>query len=136
MSFTSQGRDIAVRTNPKSGKLRRIWDTDGPNNGNPQFDDTANHAVYLCVFCHRGKYWADTAGTFGSLVYTLPTDPKAVPAKFVAYANDGLAPLVTAGLIVGPKAYATRTVDRMDCLVQYQTPDKRPQQIRPTLPVT
>lgn len=136
MAFTSPGRDIAVRTNPVTGKLRRVWDTTGPNAGNPRFDDTSAHAVYLSVFCRRGQYWADTTGTFGSLVWSLMSDPKATPAKFVAYAADGLAPLVTAGAIANPQAYATRTFDRMDALVTYSTPDGRPQAVRPSLPIT
>lgn len=136
MAFTSPGRDIAVRTNPATGKLRRQWDKSGPNAGNPRFDDTSAHAVYLSVFCRRAQYWADTTGTFGSLVYTLFNDPKATPAKFVAYASDGLAPLVTAGLIAAPQAYAERTFDRMNTLVEYRTPDGKSQAVRPSLPIT
>lgn len=135
MAFTSLGRDIAVRSNPITGKLRRVWDTTGPNKGNPRFDDTENHAVYLSIFAHRGAWWADTIGTFGSLVYTLLNDPKATPTKFVTYANDGLAPLVTAGRITNPKVYAERTFDRLNGLVQYQTLDGKPQEVRPSLPV-
>ena len=104
--------------------------------GNPRFDDTAEHAVYISVFAQRGAWWADTSGTFGSLVYTLFSDPKATPAKFVSYASDALAPLVTAGTIANPQAFAERSIDQMRTLVQYQTPDGKPQAVRPSLPIT
>lgn len=134
MAFTSTGRDIAVQSNPATGKLRRVWDTTGSNKGNPRFDDTSAHTVYLAVFCRRGQYWADAAGSFGSLVYTLISDPKATPKSFVSFATDGLARLVTAGLISAPRAYATRTFDTLDALVEYQTPGGAAQAIRPVLP--
>lgn len=136
MAFTSPGRDIAVTVNPNTGKLRRVWDTSGPNKGNPRFDDTAEHAVFVSVFAQRGAWWADTTGTFGSFVMTLLNDQKATPAKFVSYARDGVAPLVTAGRIADPQVYATRTFDRMDALLTYKTPDGKTQQIRPSLPIT
>lgn len=136
MAFTSTGRDIAVTVNANTGKLRRVWDTSGPNKGNPRFDDTAEHAVYISVFSQRGAWWADTTGTFGSLVFTLFNDAKATPQKFVNYAEDGLAPLVTAGRIAEVKAFATRSFDRLDGLVTYKTPDGKPQQARPSLPIT
>lgn len=136
MAFTSTGRDIAVRINPLTGKLRRVFDTSGSNKGNPRFDDSEAHAVYLSVFAQRGAWWADPTGTFGSLVYTLFSDAKATPAKFVSYAQDGLEPLVTAGRIADVKVYATRTFDRMDGTVLYKTPDGKPQEVRPSLPIT
>lgn len=136
MAFTSTGRDIAVKVNPLTGKLRRVWDTSGPNKGNPRFDDSEEHAVYVSVFCRRGAWWADSTGTFGSLMYTLFGDAKATPAKFVSYAQDALDPLVVAGRIADPKAYATRSFDRMDGLVTYRTPDGKPQEVRPSLPIT
>lgn len=136
MAFTSTGRDIAVRVNPLTGKLRRVWDTSGSNKGNPRFDDTEAHAVYVSVFCQRGAWWADSTGTFGSLVHTLFSDAKATPQKFVSYAEDALAPLVTAGRIADPKAYAERSFDRLDGTVTYRTPDGKPQVARPSLPLT
>lgn len=136
MAFTSNGRDMAVRINPLTGKLRRIWDTSGPNKGNPRFDNSEAHAVYVSVFCQRGAWWADATGTFGSLVYTLFSDAKATPQKFVSYAQDGLDPLVTAGRITEAEAYATRAYDRMDGTVTYRTPDGKEQEARPSLPLT
>lgn len=136
MALTSQGSDIAVSVSPRSGKMRRIWDTTGSNSGNPRFDSTQAHAVWLSVFCLRNAYWADVTGTFGSLVATLRQDPKATPAKFVSYAQDGLASLVTQARIKNVQVFATREFDRMDCEVDYQTPDGRLQVIRPSLPLT
>ena len=34
------------------------------------------------------------------------------------------------------KAFATRSFDRMDGLITYKTPDGKPQQARPSLPIT
>lgn len=134
MAFVPAGDDIAVRVGA-SGRLRRIWDTTGPNKGNPRFDTTKEHAVWISVFARRGQYWADQTGTFGSLVYTLPQDPKATPQKFVSYAEDGVAPLVALSRIQNPKAYATRTFDRLSGVLEYQTADGKPQAIRPSLPI-
>jgi phage gp46-like protein len=136
MALTSQGSDIAVTVSPTSGKLRRVWDTTGPNAGNPRFDNTQAHAVWCSVFCLRNAYWGDTAGTFGSLVATLRQDPKATPAKFVGYAEDGLAPLVQQSRISNVQVFATRDFDRMDCEVDYQTPDAGQQTVRASLPIT
>lgn len=136
MALTSQGSDIAVKVSPTSGRLRRVWDMTGPNAGNPRFDNTQEHAVWLSVFCLRNAYWADTTGTFGSLVATLRQDPKATPVKFVSYAKDGLAALVIGSRISNVQAFATRTFDRMDCEVDYQTPDGGQQVIRASLPIT
>ena len=137
MAFVPGGSDIAVKINPLNRKLRRIWDTTGPNKGNPRFDSTQEHAVYISIFARRNQYWADTTGTFGSLVYTLLQDLKATPAKFVSYATDGLAPLVIAGKIAAnPAIFAEREFDRMNTLVQYKTQDGRPQEARPSLPIT
>jgi phage gp46-like protein len=136
MALTSQGSDIAVAVSPRSGRLRRIWDTSGTNKGNPRFDNTREHAVWVSVFCLRNAYWADSTGTFGSLVPTLRQDPKATPAQFVSYAEDGLQPLVSQSRIFGVQVFATRSFDRMDCEVDYQTPDGGQQVIRPSLPIT
>lgn len=135
MAFVPAGDDIAVRVGVR-GRLRRIWDTSGPNKGNPRFDTTKEHAVWISVFAQRGQYWADTTGTFGSLIYTLPQDPKATPQKFVSYAQDGVAPLVTASRIQNPQAFATRTFDRLNGVLEYQTVDGKPQTVRPSLPIT
>ena len=136
MSFVPGGDDIAVRVDPISGRLRRIWDTSGANKGNPRFDSSKENSVWISVWSRRNQYWADTTGTFGSLVYTLLQDPRATPQKFVSYAQDGLQPLVTASRIVNPQAFATRTLDRLNGVVEYQTPEGRDRAVRPSLPIT
>lgn len=137
MAFTSQGTDIAVTTNPATGKLRRVWDTTGSNKGNPRFDSTEAHAVYISVFCRRAQYWGDPTGTLGSLAYTVFSNPKITPAALVSYVNDGLSPLVR-GIpqrIVNPQVFAQRMLDVMNLTVTYQTPDGEQQTVTSSLRV-
>jgi phage gp46-like protein len=135
----SDGLDIAVRVNPRTGKLRRVWDTAGPNKGNPRFDDDRHHAVWSQLFTRQGEYFADESGTHGSLLHTVSEGAAAqTPDRAAGYAEQSLAVLVQRGVIMpAPRVSATApSPSRLDLYVTFRAPNvDRDQTVAAPLPL-
>lgn len=121
MSFTAQGKDLALTTrNAATGKFDLTWDA----SGNPAFDDTEAHAVLSLLYEHRGQWWADTAGTRGSRLYQLRNIRRSTPSQAESYASEALQPLVDARRILDVAPKARVQSGRVTLSVPWKTPGK------------
>ena len=99
MSFRPAGTDIAVITNAE-GWPDIVFDTTGPNKGNPRYDNTRAHALFSRIFRKKGRYYWDRTGQSGTLLHTVKDDRQAAAARIQSAVEDGADQIKARRLIV------------------------------------
>lgn len=126
--------DVAFKPNPRTGRLDVV-----SVGGAPVVDNSRYHKVMSRLAAHRGKWWADTTGTFGSRLHEVQNLRRRTPSDLEAFAREALAPLVAAGEILPPKGatqiavqveYFNRAVGSARIFVGWSIPGGDDQQAR------
>lgn len=136
MALTSVGPDIKLKR-LAGGKFDFDVSTSGTNKGNPLMDSSRAHSVVQTIFARKrgrapgdkmpsGGYYWDTAGTRGTLLWTVTQDRQSTRSQLIAAAQDGLAQLVDQRLIAGfeqPEAQRLGLgLGRWFLTIQWRTP--------------
>jgi len=124
----SQGDDVALVRDANTGGHNLSWD----DSGDVVFDNTEQHAVMSCLVEERARWWADTAGTHGSQLYTLRTLTRGTPSLAEAYANEGAQTLIDQQIISGFTAEAQANIQGQRYIVEadWSVPGNKPQSAR------
>jgi len=108
MAFQHTGSDIELTKNESNGKFDIAWSTKGANKGNPIFGNTRAHTVLSLMISRKGQYYWDTAGTRGSLLYTVKQDITTTRSQLISYSEQAIQPAVDSLVIKSFSADATR----------------------------
>lgn len=88
-------KDLAFKRNPANGRMGFLKTDDN----DVAFDETEQHAVMASLVVARGRWWADTQGTFGSKITSVRSINGSTKSDVEAYARQALEWLVKAGRI-------------------------------------
>lgn len=116
----SFGKDIALERVPSTGKFDFKMSRGGANNGNPQLDSSATHAVMTTVMSwkrgslpgssqQQGGYYWDASSRRGTLLWTVKYDRLATRSDLLSALQDGGQQLVDLNWIASFTAEATRS---------------------------
>lgn len=119
MALQMTGSDVALVRDAKTGRYDLVFSTSGPNAGNVVLTSDASHAVLSTLLSWRrgtrpgsqsaeGGYVWDTAGTRGTLLWTVTQDRLATVSQLTSYAEDGMQQLVDLKLIASFTVSAQR----------------------------
>ncbi len=120
MSFTRPGKDVAIVSDPATGKVDFTFD----DTNNFAFDNMSEHAVASLLVEHRGEWWADTTGKRGSQIHTVRELRRSTPSALEAFADEALQRATDASIVQGiPEVHARMKRNGATIEVRYKAPD-------------